>query len=348
MFARLVRARRVDPAQETGGSGGEQPQDERRGLAVVALETTGLFARRGDRIVEIAVVSLDAECHPVGEWSTLVNPVRDVGAVHVHGIKPSQVAAAPTLPLIAGDVAAQLADRVLVAHDLRLVLAFLDAEMLAAGFEVAWRPGISTMTLAAALAGPVGRSLGSAASALGLEGVATHRALADARLTAAVLRTLTERSSDSIMANARPIPASALPGVVPSGRAASREIAEPLPAGGLAGLVDGIAVSGLTVDAEPDAMLAYTDLLDRILGYGRLTADEVWELRRIAIDWGMGTLAIEEVHRAYFGGLSGLRHAGAGLGEAMTDEEWADVVALAEALCVPRRFWAEGAAQPTA
>lgn len=75
-----------------------------RGYAVIDVETTGLYPGCQDRIVEIAVVSLACNGQVTGEWSTLVNPHRDVGPTHIHGIKASDVYSAPSFDEIAGSV----------------------------------------------------------------------------------------------------------------------------------------------------------------------------------------------------------------------------------------------------
>ena len=63
-------------------------------LTVIDCETTGLG--RHDRIVEIAVVTLDPQTwEPTDEYDTLINPERDVGPVGVHGITATMVEAAP-------------------------------------------------------------------------------------------------------------------------------------------------------------------------------------------------------------------------------------------------------------
>ncbi|NJP98463.1 hypothetical protein HCN51_55125 [Nonomuraea sp. FMUSA5-5] len=48
----------------------------RLGYAVIDLETTGLWPSWHDRVVEIAVVLLDASGRRTGEWSTLAGQSR--------------------------------------------------------------------------------------------------------------------------------------------------------------------------------------------------------------------------------------------------------------------------------
>ncbi|MFJ2034089.1 PolC-type DNA polymerase III [Streptosporangium sp. NPDC087985] len=71
------------------------------GYLVIDLETTGLHPSRHDRIVEIGIVHLDPAGQVTGEWSTLVNPGRDLGSQHVHGINAADVRYAPTFNGIA-------------------------------------------------------------------------------------------------------------------------------------------------------------------------------------------------------------------------------------------------------
>jgi len=61
------------------------PADNATGFAVVDVETTGLFPAR-DRVVEVAVVHLDPDARVTGEFSTLIDPRRDVGPTRIHGI----------------------------------------------------------------------------------------------------------------------------------------------------------------------------------------------------------------------------------------------------------------------
>ena len=69
--------------------------------AVIDLETTGLNPDRHDRIVEIAIVHVDAAGDITYEWSTLVNPHRDMGPQHIHGISAADARRAPSFAQVA-------------------------------------------------------------------------------------------------------------------------------------------------------------------------------------------------------------------------------------------------------
>ena len=76
------------------------------GFAVINLETTGLFPGGHDRVVEIGIVDLDPSLRLVAEWTTSVNPCRDIGPTNIHGITASEVIDAAVFAEIVGDVAA--------------------------------------------------------------------------------------------------------------------------------------------------------------------------------------------------------------------------------------------------
>ncbi len=64
-------------------------------FAVIDFETTGFSPGNGDRVIEIGFVLLGCDGFAEGEWDTLVNPMRDVGASWVHGITDDDVQQAP-------------------------------------------------------------------------------------------------------------------------------------------------------------------------------------------------------------------------------------------------------------
>ena len=98
-------------------------------IAVVDVETTGLFPRRHDRIVEIAVVVLNQDGDTEREYQTLVNPERDMGPTAIHGISAGEVLHAPKFAEIAGDILEFLNGvHVLVGHNVRFDRDFLASE----------------------------------------------------------------------------------------------------------------------------------------------------------------------------------------------------------------------------
>lgn len=57
------------------------------GFAALDLETTGLFPQAHDRVVEVGIVLFSLDGGVEGEYETLVNPSRDLGAQHIHGLR---------------------------------------------------------------------------------------------------------------------------------------------------------------------------------------------------------------------------------------------------------------------
>lgn len=84
---------------------------------VFDVETTGLFPGGHDRVVEIAALRLSRDGEVIDRFDTLINPVRDIGATHIHGVTASDVQDAPPFESIVGDIASFMAAAALVAHN---------------------------------------------------------------------------------------------------------------------------------------------------------------------------------------------------------------------------------------
>jgi len=253
--------------------------------AVIDLETTGLRSAWHDRVVEIAVVHVDATGRIEREWSTLVNPNRDLGPQRVHGISAAEARRAPAFDRLAGDVAALLRGRVVVAHNLAFDGPFLADEYRRLGVEVPLGAdrGLCTMTLAAAFLPVAGRSLRACCDAAGIDLERAHEAADDARAAARLLGHYVARAGDpppwaggAAAAAGLPwpdLPANAVP---PVSRRGPDEPVEHF----LARLVD-----RLPRLYRPDAD-AYLDVLDRALVGRHISATDADALVAVADDLG--------------------------------------------------------------
>ncbi len=155
---------------------------------VVDLETTGFSPRLGDRIVEIAAVRIRGDGTVLSEWSTLIDPLRDIGATHVHGISPADVVGAPVFEEIVGDALQHLHGAVLVAHNLSFDLRFLTAEFDRAAVDIRAWPALCTLRFSELVephATP--RKLADCCQRHGIQIAEEHHALSDARAAAALL-----------------------------------------------------------------------------------------------------------------------------------------------------------------
>ncbi|GAA2129530.1 hypothetical protein GCM10009760_00820 [Kitasatospora kazusensis] len=160
----------------------------KRGYAVVDVEATGRSPWR-HRVVEVAVVLLDAALRTEGEFATLIDPLGPVGPTHVHRIEQADVVGAPRFREVAPHLLEQLAGRVLVGHHVTCDQAFLEREFARIGVPLPAVPLLCTMHLARGhLQEAGGYGLAACVAAAGLGGYPAHTALGDARATADLLR----------------------------------------------------------------------------------------------------------------------------------------------------------------
>lgn len=156
---------------------------------MIDLETTGFSPRQHDRIAEVAVVLTDAVGRVQDEWCTLVNPERDLGPQHVHGISAADVGLAPTFAVVAPHLARLLEGRVIVAHNASFDTRFLRAEFGRVGLPVGIDPlaCLCTMRLAGTFLPSAPRGLAICCELAGVVHDGAHSALGDARATAGLL-----------------------------------------------------------------------------------------------------------------------------------------------------------------
>lgn len=163
------------------------PESYPGGYAVVDVETTGLG--RDDRIVSAAVYQLDARGEVQGHWYSPVNPQRDPGPVWIHGLTGAMLAGAPLFPQIAGELAARLSGRVLVAHNAVFDWSMLAREYARAGSAAPVEQRLCTIALAKELRLPLSNhKLESLAAHYGVVQQRAHHALDDARVLAEAFR----------------------------------------------------------------------------------------------------------------------------------------------------------------
>ncbi|GAB98282.1 hypothetical protein KILIM_121_00090 [Kineosphaera limosa NBRC 100340] len=156
------------------------------GYTVIDVETTGLSPSCRDRVVEIAVVWVSHDGEIQDQWVTLVNPGRDVGPTHIHGITATAVAAAPTFDEIAPYVLRALVGRIAVAHNAPFDLRFLASEFHRVGLPLTDLPlrGVCTMAWAPFFVHSSSRKLADCCAASGVALKNPHSAMDDALATA--------------------------------------------------------------------------------------------------------------------------------------------------------------------
>lgn len=297
------------------------------GYAVVDTETTGIHTGYRHRIAEIAVVHVGTDGTITDNWSTLVNPERDLGPQAIHGITAAEVRNAPRFADLAGEIVERLRGRVPVAHNWPFDANHLRSEFERLGIQTPFTATAGLCTMAAASKALVGsgRSLIACCRSAGLGQVNWHTARDDALAASALLQHLlacapraVRTTADQLTAASWPWPSLAGEPVTPVSRAAD---GQPEPHF-LARLVDRVPRAGKPV---VDSYLAMLDdaLLDRLI-----SATEADALLELAYDLGLHRDEALAAHRNYLRDL-----ARAALADGVvTDAERADLQAVATLL----------------
>jgi DNA polymerase-3 subunit epsilon len=170
-----------------------QGDEMARGFAVLDFETTGILPSRGHRVLEIGLVLLDEKGRFEDEWTTLVNPKRDLGPTSIHGLKGVDVEGAGTFADYSPTLVRLLAGRVLVAHNAPFDIRFLNAELSRIGVNSPFTSddlALDTLSFASSVLPGAPRSLEACCAAVGVQNPHAHTALSDARATAALFKCL--------------------------------------------------------------------------------------------------------------------------------------------------------------
>lgn len=157
--------------------------------SVIDVETTGLSAGGGDRVLEIGIAQLLEDGSIMAVLDTLVNPEGPVRATHVHGINQEMVIEAPLFRDIVPQMDRILDGTVIAAHNASFDLGFLREEYRRSGMKFPQVKPACTLVMARRfLAALPSRSLESCRRHLGITDEGAHNALADALATAELLR----------------------------------------------------------------------------------------------------------------------------------------------------------------
>lgn len=270
-------------------------------FAVLDVETTGFNPYRNDRVVEIGVVLWVPGQGIVGEFSTLVNPERDVGPTKIHGITASDVIHAPKFSEIAGQLADFLKQAVILAgHNLRFDLSFLTAEFERIGIEMPEYSTLDSMILAG------GGTLSACCADYEIEQSNFHEALNDARSTTLLIEKLLS-IDDPDLAQINTFDCPDWPQIPHSQRPlaprAKGDIScQPAPSY-LKRLSE--KLSGESNDIlKPEGERDYRALLWRALEDGQIEESESDALVEVATNWKIPLSRIEAIHFDYLSELA--------------------------------------------
>ena len=166
-------------------------------FCVVDLETTG-GSSEFEAITEIGAVKYRGG-EEIGRFATLVNPQRAIPPfiTVLTGITDSMVASAPTIDETLEPLLEFIGDSVLVAHNARFDVGFVNAALVRSGRERLSNRVLDTVSLARRLVGADvdNCKLATLAASLGLAHQPSHRAINDVLATGDLLHHLIERAA---------------------------------------------------------------------------------------------------------------------------------------------------------
>lgn len=154
---------------------------------IVDIETTGLNAH-AERIIEIAMIRVNAKGREVRRFVSLVNPNRDTGATEIHGITDAMVMNAPAFADIAGTVRDMMSGATFVAHNVDFDLPFIVVEMHRAGMKAPKVGTFCTLGMSRLMFTEGRHNLKATAERFGIHVPFGHRAEVDAEVTLAIFR----------------------------------------------------------------------------------------------------------------------------------------------------------------
>ena len=295
--------------------------------AVIDFETTGVMPERGDRVAEVGIVLTDDAGRIEFEWTTLVNPQRDVGASHIHGLRARDLIDAPTFSDVADDILELLAGRTVTAHNAVFDMRFLHLELTRAGYPIERRPdALCTMRWSGRLIGPA--KLEQCCEALGIPLLDAHNALNDARATAQLLPHLlnmctTTGDWDYDADTSRNFMWPATTGR--TGLTALRQRSDVAVARDA--WLDSV-LSAAWIPGVPADEASYLLVLDRALIDRKISFTEGRELAEAALTSGLDGTTVARLHRDYLRSVA----IEALADEVVTPEEYADLTTIATTL----------------
>jgi DNA polymerase-3 subunit epsilon len=156
-------------------------------LVFLDLEMTGLVPEK-DRVIELCAERVRGE-HLEARLCSLVQPPAGAfGNAQVHGIRPADLASAPSFPQIAPHVEELIRGGIVVAHAASWDVRFLEAEFARAGRPIRIPYYLDTLTLSRRAFALPSHSLAALCTELGIQRDRPHRADDDVHALRQVFR----------------------------------------------------------------------------------------------------------------------------------------------------------------
>ena len=252
------------------------------------VETTGF--NKNDRIVEIGFVAFSS-WKILEEWSTLINPLRDIGKSNIHGITPTMVSAAPLFEDVINDIFRIINGRVLIAHNFSFDARMLIQEFNRANTQGDIGKGFCTMIASRRLLARSGDSLAATCAELGIETIKAHSALGDAHMTMQVFHQLMDDEQA-----VSPAHVDYKRDVKPA-RVLAREAFLPEPDDAIERIK--AFTQKVPFPTSDEKFVAYLLLLNMAMQDLVISQSEQSELDHWAIDLGITEEELKDLHKAY-------------------------------------------------
>ncbi len=262
---------------------------------VCDFETTGIHPGYHHRVVEVGLVYGNGP-EVEGEWTTTINPQRDIGASEIHGLRGADLMDSPTFDQIAGSILGIFDGRVPIAHNASFDRSFFESELAIAGLGAESSAWFCTLR-AMSMLGFHPLNLESCCASCGVPFADAHEAIADARACAGLVvheyaefaptmsrvQRFEHAGDTAVMAKPRPRSAEA--------RRVGRQLNE---------LLNELDVAATE---DPAAAHAYMQVLARVLEDRRVTDDEYRALLACAHDMKLSRESVGSIHRSYLEAL---------------------------------------------
>ena len=161
-------------------------------FSLIDFETSG-FQPRSARILEVAVIKIDARGNILDEFTTLINPEDgNVGRTDIHQITLGMLKNAPRLSEVVGDLLKILDSSIVVAHNARFEENFLESAFREVGIKHPLMPTIDTLWLSRQVLDLPNYKLATVIDEFGYDFEDAHTALGDVRAMANVLPEMLE------------------------------------------------------------------------------------------------------------------------------------------------------------
>jgi DNA polymerase III subunit epsilon len=267
-------------------------------IVAVDFETTGLNASF-DRVVEVAVVRIGRTGEIESEWSSLIDPDRDVGPTFIHHVTNDMVRGAPRFHEIVGAILQHLDGALVASHYAEFEAAFLRAELKRCGLSLPAMPALCTYETAQAMLDCPNYRLQTACDRAQVGIAHTGGALGDARLKAHLAAHFVR--GDSLGLAWAIAPQTFAPmgcSAKPRTRVTNLRKGE---VGWMANVLARLPVSASEADATEAAV--YLDALAVSLGDGKLTGPEAKQLASLAGEAGLGAAQVAELNLRFLAGM---------------------------------------------